>query len=172
MDWEAGEGDRNPQLGQYVLEDVGFLVHTGQAEVEPLVLVGEPLGLNPELVEEGGVKIAHVHHVLLGIVAKFVGVSVGDSALDSSARHPDGKAFDVMIPSVALSHGGASEFSAPDNERIVEHAPLLEVLDEGGGALVNPFGHSGDRVLDPAVVIPSAVVKMNEAHAALGQPSG
>ena len=128
MHWEAGAGGQNPQLGQYILKDVGILVHSGQAEVEPLILVGEPLGLNSELVEEGGVKIAHVHNVLLGIVAEFVGVSVGDSALDSSACHPDGKAFDVMVPSVALSHGGASEFSAPDYEGVVEHASLLSLI--------------------------------------------
>ena len=37
-------------LGEDVLEDVGFLVHAGEPEVEALVLVGEELGLNPELV--------------------------------------------------------------------------------------------------------------------------
>ena len=107
--------------GENVLDDMSFFVHPGQAEVEPLVLVGESLGLNPELVEQGGVKIAHMHHVLLGIVAKFVGVSVGDSALDSSARHPDGKAFDVVVASIALGHGGASEFSAPNYELSLIH---------------------------------------------------
>ena len=151
---------------------MSFLVHSGETKIKALVFVGKELGLDTELVEHGCVEVAYVNDVLLGVVAEFIGVPVGDPSFDSSARHPNGKAFDVVVASIPLGHGGASEFSAPDNERIVGHAPLLEVLDEGGGALVNPFGHSGDRVLDPAVVIPSAVVKMNEAHAALGQPSG
>ena len=147
---------------------MGFLVHPGEAEVEPLVLVGKALGLNTELVEHGGVEVTDMDHVLLGIVPKFIGVPVRNPSFDSSARHPNGKAFDVVVAAIALSHGGSSEFSAPDNEGVVEHAPLLEVLNKGGGALVDPLGDSGDGVLDSAMVIPSTVVKMNEAHASLG----
>ena len=139
---------------------MGFFVHPGEAEVESLVLVGEELGLNAELVKHGGVEVAHVHHVLLGVVAEFVGVAVRDSAFDSSARHPDGKAFDVVVASIALRHGGASEFSAPDYEGVVEHASLFEVLNECRRALVDALSDSGDGVLDPAVVIPAAVVKV------------
>ena len=112
------------------------------------------------------------HHVLLGVVAEFVGVAVRDSAFDSSARHPDGKAFDVVVASIALRHGGASEFSAPDYEGVVEHASLFEVLNECRRALVDALCDSGDGVLDPAVVIPAAVVKVYETHAPLGQSSG
>ena len=49
---------------------------------------------------------------------------------------------------------------------------MFEVLNECRRALVDALGDSGDGVLDPAVVIPAAVVKVYETHAALGQSSG
>ena len=138
---------------------MSFLVHSGETKIKALVFVGKELGLDTELVEHGCVEVAYVNDVLLGVVAEFIGVPVGDPSFDSSARHPNGKAFDVVVASIPLGHGGASEFSAPNYEGVVEHAPLFEVLNESGGALVHAFGDSCDGVLDATMVIPSTVVK-------------
>ncbi len=74
---------------------------------------------------------------------------------------------------VALGHRRAAEFAAPDDERVVEHAALLEVADQGRGRLVGRLSHSS-RVclLMRVVVVPIAVIELNEPHAALGQAAG
>ena len=38
---------------------------------------------------------------------------------------------------VALGHRRAAELAAPDDQRVVEHAALLQVLDQRGGGLVD-----------------------------------
>jgi hypothetical protein len=49
---------------------------------------------------------------------------------------------------------------------------LLQILDEGGGGLVDFLGDDGDVVPDVAVVIPVAVIALDESHAALGEAAG
>ncbi len=57
-------------------------------------------------------------------------------AFDAAAGHHEAEAFDVVVAAVALGHGRAAEFAAPDDERVVEHAALLQILDQGGGGPV------------------------------------
>ena len=70
-----------------------------------------------------------VDDVFDGVIAGLVGVAIGGAAANASAGEPKGEAFDMVVASVALGHGGASEFAAPDDEGVVEHAALLEVFD-------------------------------------------
>ena len=59
------------------------------------------------------------------------------------------------------------------DQRVVEHAALLQVLDRARPcAWSTSLAATGDVVLDAAVVVPVAVVELDEAHAALGQPPG
>src|SRR5437588_7122267 len=48
-------------------------VHVGEAEVAALELVGEPLVLDAEQVEHGGVQVVHLDDVLHGVIAQVVG---------------------------------------------------------------------------------------------------
>src|SRR5688572_7379294 len=50
----------------------------GQLEIEPLVLVGEPLVVDAELVEHRGVQVADVDGVFDRVVAHVIGRAVGD----------------------------------------------------------------------------------------------
>ena len=73
---------------------------------------------------------------------------------------------------VALGHRRAAELAAPDHERVVEHAALLEVGDQGGAGLVGRLAQLAHVLVDAVVEVPVAVVELNEPHAALGQPAG
>ena len=73
---------------------------------------------------------------------------------------------------IALDHRRAAEFAAPDHERVVEQAALLEVLDERGAGLVGLASLVFDAFDDFAVMIPAFVEKLHEAHAAFDQPAG
>jgi hypothetical protein len=85
----------------------------------------------------------------------------------------------MMVSSLASSQGdagfhhrGTPELAAPDNERAVEHSALFEVADEGCGGAVGSLGVSFDVAGHIAMSIPSFVVDVDEAHAALDHPSG
>ena len=93
-------------------------------------------------------------------------------ALDAAAGHPDRKALDVVVAAVALGHRRPAELAAPDHQRLVEHAALLQVLDERGRSLVDLRGGPLDVLFDHAVMVPVAMVELDEPHAPLGQPPG
>jgi hypothetical protein len=63
----------------------------------------------------------------------------------------------------------AAEFAAPDDERLIEQAALLEILDEGGAGLVDVEAvllQIGGQV---AVLVPRLVEELDEADPALDQ---
>ena len=91
----------------------------------------------PQQVQHRGVQVVDVDDVLDGVVAELVGGAVGDAALDAAAGQPHREALDVVVAAVALGHRRAAELAAPDHERVVEHAALLQVLDQGGRGLVD-----------------------------------
>src|SRR5688500_16967984 len=87
-------------------------------------------------------QIVHVDGILGDVVAEVIGAAVGNPRLHTAARHPHGEAARVMVASrlgavpLALARDTASEFTAPDDQRIVEPPAALEILDERGAGLV------------------------------------
>ena len=147
--------------------------HVGQPEVAALEAVGQPLVVDAEQVQHRGVQVVDVDDVLDGVVAELVGRAVGDAALDAAAGQPDREALDVVVAAVALGHRRAAELAAPDDQRVVEHAALLQVLDQRRrAAWSTSLAVPAMSLLDVAVVVPVAVVELDEPHAALGQPAG
>jgi len=76
------------------------------------------------------------------------------------------------LVNLALRITGASEFAAPDHQGIVEHAALLEVLDQRGAGLVGLAGLDSDAGRQTAVLVPTLMVKLDETDAVLGQAAG
>ena len=150
------------------MDDFGGF-HAGEFGVESLVLEGEALVVDAELVEHGGVEVADVDGVFDGIVAEVVGSSVDGAAIDSAAGKEHGVTLDVVVASAALCHRSASELAAPDDQCVVKQPAALEVVDEGGGALIDEFGGDCHAFFQIAVVIPAAVIELNETNAALGE---
>src|SRR5262249_926356 len=128
---------------------------------------------NAEQVKKGGVEVVDVDDVLNGVVAEFVRRAVGEAAFEAAAAEEHGKAFHVMVTTgaalVFLGHGGAAEFTAPDDDGVVEQAALFEVLDERGGGAVNVGGVLADVFDEIVVMVPIAVVELDETHAAFGE---
>src|SRR5262245_19546198 len=74
-----------------------------------------------------------------------------------------------MIAAAPLRHRCPPELAAPDDERVVEHAALLQIVNQSGGRPVHFLGLEDDVVPIVVVVIPIAMVELNEAYASLGQ---
>ena len=72
----------------------------------------------------------------------------------------------------ALHHRRAAELAAPDDERVVEQAALLEVLDQRRRGLVGVLAVLLEVVDQVAVLVPRLVEELHEPHAALDQPAG
>ena len=164
-------------LGDDPFDDfAGF--HAGEALVEALVLKGEALVVDAELVEEGGVEIVDVDGVFDDIITHLVGFAVGEAFFDAAAGGPEAEAARVVIAAVvgfgeiALGVDGAAEFAAEDDEGIVEEAALFKVLDEAVAGLVDVLALGGDIAGERAVLVPAAVKDLDEADAALDEATG
>ena len=147
-------------------------VDVRQAEFSPPELVDQTPMVDAEQVQHRRVEIMNVDDVLLGVVTELVRSTVRETSPDAAARHPHGESLDVVVAAGALCHRRAAELTAPDDESFVEHAALLEVLDQRGGSLIDVPGRLHDSVLDVAVVIPAAVIEVNKAYAPFRQAAG
>ena len=116
-----------------------YFTHVGQAEVAAGVAVGELFVVEAQQVQDRGVQVVDVDLVFDGGEAEFVGGAVDVAALDAAAGQPHGEAVVVVVAAVEARQLGdrrAAELAAPDHQRAVEQAALLEVGEEGGDGLV------------------------------------
>ena len=131
-----------------------------------------------EEVKHRRVEVVNREGILDDVVAELVGLAVDLTALGAAAGHPHGEAARVVVAAVvllgesALAVDGATEFAAPDDERIVEHPALLKVLDEGVARLVDVLTLARHAAADVGVVVPVVVVDLDEAHAAFNEAAG
>ena len=143
-----------------------------------MILVREAFVVVAEEVEDRGVEVVDRKRVLDDVVTEFVGLAVDLAALGAAAGHPHREAAWVVVATVvilresALAVDGPPEFSAPDDERIVEHPALLEVFDEGVAGLVDVLALARHTPADVGVVVPVIVVNLDEAYAALNEAAG
>ena len=97
-----------------------------------------------------------------------------------AARKPHREAVRVMVTAGALGELGrrlTAKFAAPDDERLVEQPPALEVLEQTGDRQVGVprmLRMVGDDVavgVPVVVVVGAAGVDLNEPHPALDEPT-
>src|SRR5207249_4992722 len=133
--------------------------------------------INAEQVQYRRIQIVNVHRVSRDVVTKIIRLAVADAALYSAAGHPHREAAPVMIATVirrvefSLAVGGAAKFSAPDHQRVIEQSALLQIFDERGAWLVHVAALQADVAGQIVMLIPAAMVKLDEAHAALREPA-
>ena len=91
-------------------------------------------------------QIVDMDGILDDVVAEVVRRAVGHSALDAAAGHPDGETARMMIATVivgrqlALAIHGAAELTAPNDQRVVQQAALLQILHQRGRRLIGVAG--------------------------------
>ena len=102
---------------------------------------GQPLVVDAEQVQHRRVQVVDLDLVLDGVVAVLVGRAVDRAALDAAAGQPDGEAERVVVAAVgALGERRPAELAAPDDQRLVEQAAGLQVLQQAGDRLVDGAG--------------------------------
>ena len=86
------------QISQSVSDLVDqFAVDVGQAAVDAVVAIREPLVIDTQQVQHGGVQIAHMHDIFHGVVAKLVGRAIGRTAFDAPAGEPHAERIRMMV---------------------------------------------------------------------------
>src|SRR5262245_48409533 len=111
-------------------------------------------------VQNRGVKIMDMDLLFGSREAEVVGGPVGLASSDASPGHPHAESARIMVsPAVsALAGRRAAELAAPDHERFVEQASLLEIGQESGHWLVGFSAMERVVGMDVAVRVPVLVV--------------
>ena len=80
--------------------------------------------------------------ILSHVVAEIIGGSPGHTRLDPSTRKPHGEASRVMVSTsfraipITLTRDTSAKLSTPDDQRVVQHTPLLQVRNQGSTGLI------------------------------------
>ena len=163
--------------GQDWLYRIGVL-DAGKALLQALKGKTEAVVVDTHAVQDSGVHLVEVNGVLRNVVAEVISRSVAHACLDTSAGHPHAEVAGVVVTAVvlpcqfALAIGSTPEFTAENNQRVLQHAPLLEILDQGGGRLIHIKALVLDFLGQVAVLVPAAVENLHDAHPALNQSPG
>ncbi len=109
------------------------LVNIRQLFVASIVMEAEFFVVQAEQMQDGGVEIRDGDWLLNRFISEIVGVSMRQTALDRAARNPQTESKLMMIASVfSLGHRRTSEFATPDDQRVLEQAPLFQIGQERG----------------------------------------
>src|SRR5262249_27051733 len=168
-EFSSVEPRRSPTGATLPREDFrhDITVDVGQAEVAAGVPERQPLVVQTHEMKNGRVQVVDVDAVLDGTEAELVRRPVGHAALDAAAGHPHREAPVVVVAAVAALAGrGAAELAAPDDERVVEQAALLQVGEQCGHGPVDVAAEVARRLVVVAVRVPGlAVAVVDLRHA-------
>src|SRR5256884_5174538 len=147
-----------------------FAVDVRDAKVAALERIRKFAVGDAQAAQNRGVEVVNVDRIFDDIVAVIVGLAIADAGFDSTAGHPDRVAAAVVVTTVvvlfnlALTIDRAPEFPAPDYQRVIKQAASLEVFDERGAGLVRVLALLFDAHGQIAVLVPAAMVELDEPH--------
>ena len=132
--------------------------------------------IDAERVQDRRLQIVDGHRIGHDVVAEVVGLAQHDAALHAAAGHPHAEVSRMMIAPVvhvgqlALAEDRPPELSTPHDQRVVEQAALLQVRDERRRRLIRALALQRQIARQILVLIPAAVIELDEADVALRQP--
>ena len=156
-------------------------VYVGQAVVASTVAVGQLLMVESHEMEDRCMEVMDMDPVLYCGQAEIVSRPVAEAGFHSTPGHEHREAVGVVIPTGALavlSRWLATELTAPDDQGLIEHPALLEILDQSRDGLVGIAGMNAVVAFEAAVGIPVIIVMrptgvdLDKANAALDKPPG
>src|SRR5579871_2348533 len=109
-------------------------MYIGQTEISALEPVRQSGVIEAEQVKDGRVQVVDVDLVRRRIETELIAGADGGASFGAAAGQPHGKAIRMVVPAIAaaLNHRRPAELAAPDDERIVEQAALLQVGHKSG----------------------------------------
>src|SRR5437868_5450328 len=121
-------------------------------------------------------QVVDIHSLTGRGKTKFVGAAYRLTGFDAAARHPDRIRVDVVISAgltrvTSFAHWSSSEFAAPNHQRMIQQAPLLQIPKQRSGRPVYLARYLFERAAQISVMIPVRVIELYESHSALHQAS-
>ena len=135
--------------------------------------VGEALVVEAEQLQHRRMEVADVNRILDDVVGEVVGLAVGLATPGTAAGHPHREAARMVVAAVVLARHAPlgidrpPKLTAPDNERRVEEAAALQILDEAPASLVDVLALHRQPAGDVGVGVPVVEIDLHEADAAL-----
>ena len=167
-------------------------MYVRQTEIPPLITIGQLRMVYSEQMKNCCIEIMNVHgsgspfilirldHVAIlvcQVVPILIRLTISNPGLDSSSGHPSRKGSGVMIAAIiflgklALTISGPTKLASPNDQSVLQHTPLLEILDEGGAPLIHVFALIAVFIGQATMSIPSTVENLDIANPPLGQSS-
>src|SRR5262249_4762555 len=137
-------------------------VNIRQSAVDAVVPDRELLVVDAKQAQDRGVNIVHLSRVLAiqWFVPPLVARAKADPALDAAATEAIREAVRIVISSLAaLTRRHTAEFRGPQNHCVVEHAALLQILDERRRAACHADGKRPMIALNVLMRVPVAAGK-------------
>ena len=126
--------------------------------------------------EDRGVDIVDVGGAFDGALPDFIGGADSLTAPDTASGKPHGEAPGVVIATVTfLVKRRATEFPAPDDERVLQHAPAFEVFEEACDGFIGGFAPLAVIGFEVGVRVPAGAgttVNFDETHATFDEAPG
>src|SRR5688572_6429117 len=107
-------------------------MHVGEAAIDAVMADAKPRVIDAKQMQDRGVDVVHLGRLsaVKRLVAKLVAGTIGNAAANPPAAQPVGETEGVVIATTtALRRRHAAKFGRPQNQRVVEQAALLEILD-------------------------------------------
>ena len=114
--------------------------------------------MDAEQVQHGGMEIMRADDARLRCVAHGVGAAMSITAFHAATGHPHGVAAAIVTAAVVgfvVIAAATTEFTAPEDQRVLEHVALLQVGDEAGDGFVDGGALARQVVAQAVVMIPS-----------------
>ena len=163
-----------PRLGEDLFHYIAR--HIGQPKISSLEFISQPEVINSQTMKDGRLQVVDVHGILEDVVGIVVGLADGQTALDTAPSHPHRETAGVMVATVVrsgeftLTVHGSAKLSGPHDQCVIQHTSLLEIEDQSSRGLIDPLALQRNVSRQVVVLIPAAMVELNEAHATLGKP--
>ena len=114
----------------------GFhLLDAHQFLIESPIKIGELIGVETHEVQDGGMDVFDVVSIVNCRTSEFIRGSNFSATFHPATGHPHGESVAVVISATSFGILGGrlpTEFTAPDDQRVVEHSAFFEVFQKSG----------------------------------------
>src|SRR3954463_10232754 len=135
--------------------------------------------IEPEQMKNGGLEIVNLHLILGDSETKFIGLAVNKTVLHAAPGQENRKAIRIMIAPQdiarsrsAFAERGATKFTAPNHQRILQQTTLTQIAQQRGHRLIHGSALFSEPTADifglaSAMKIPAPIKELNKTHAFL-----
>src|SRR5262245_24940634 len=115
-------------------------MHIRKPEIPSLESEREFFVIEAEQMKNRGVNVVSVRWILNRVETEFIGLAKDLPGFHTATREPHCEGIDMVIAPrrvAILAHGGAAEFAAPDDERILQQTACFQILHQRSLSLID-----------------------------------